>query len=174
MTKTYNYSEEEIILPAKSWFITLSLIIGLLLNLLPIQGYLLILRPDFVALVLLFWGAYQPERVGISIAFIMGLLMDVVNSSMFGQHALAYSIMIFIALLLRRRIHIFGLLKQIPQIGILLLFTQSIILLTELLRRSDFPGWDYFLASLTGMLLWPIISILLEIPHGSKHGQNAL
>ncbi|MBL79771.1 MAG: rod shape-determining protein MreD [Nitrosomonadaceae bacterium] len=174
MTHTSNYSEKEIILPAKGWFIILSLIIGLLLNLLPIQGYLLILRPDFVALVLLFWGIYQPERVGISIAFIMGLLMDVVSSSMFGQHALAYSVLIFIALILRRRIHTFGLLKQVPQVGLLLCFTQFIILLTELLKRSDFPGWHYFLASLTGMLLWPLISLVLEIPHGSKYGPNAL
>ena len=146
MTRT-NYSEEEIILPAKGWFIILSLMVGLFLNLLPIQGDLLMLRPDFVALVLLFWGTYQPQRVGISIAFVMGLLMDVGNSSMFGQHALAYSVMLFIAFLLRRRLHVFGLLKQAPQVGLLLLFTQFIMLLTELLKRADFPGWHYFLAS---------------------------
>ena len=173
MTRT-NYSEEEIILPAKGWFIILSLMVGLLLNLLPIQGDLLILRPDFVALVLLFWGTYQPQRVGRSIAFVMGLLMDVGNSSMFGQHALAYSVMIFIALLLRRRLHIFGLLKQAPQVGLLLLFTQFIMLLTELLKRADFPGWYYFLASFTGMLLWPLISHLLKMPHSSKYDPNAL
>ncbi len=173
MTRT-NYSEEEIILPAKGWFIILSLMVGLLLNLLPIQGDLLMLRPDFVALVLLFWGTYQPQRVGISIAFVMGLLMDVGNSSMFGQHALAYSVMIFIALLLRRRLHIFGSLKQAPQVGLLLLFTQFIMLLTELLKRADFPGWYYFLASFTGMLLWPLISHLLKMPHSSKYDPNAL
>jgi rod shape-determining protein MreD len=173
MTRT-NYSEEEIILPAKGWFIILSLMVGLLLNLLPIQGDMLMLRPDFVALVLLFWGIYQPERVGISIAFVMGLLMDVGNSSMFGQHALAYSVLIFIALLLRRRLQIFGLLKQAPQIGLLLLIAQFILLLTELLKRSDFPGWHYFLASFTGMLLWPLISFLLKMPHSSKYDPNAL
>ena len=173
MTRT-NYSEEEIILPAKGWFIILSLMAGLFLNLLPVQGDLLIFRPDFVALVLLFWGTYQPQRVGISIAFAMGLFMDVGNGSMFGQHALAYSVMIFIALLLRRRLHIFGLLKQAPQIGLLLLFAQFIMLLTELLKRADFPGWHYFLASFTGMLLWPLVSLLLKMPHSSKYDPNAL
>jgi rod shape-determining protein MreD len=173
MTHT-NYSEEEIILPAKNWFIILSLMVGLVLNLLPLQGGMLMLRPDFVALVLIFWGTYQPQRVGMSIAFVMGLLMDVGNSSMFGQHALAYSVMIFIALLLRRRIHIFGLLKQAPQVGLLLLFTQVIILLTELLKRADFPGWHYFLASFIGMLLWPMISLLLKMSHSSKYDPNAL
>jgi rod shape-determining protein MreD len=173
MTRT-NYSEEEIILPAKGWFIILSLLAGLLLNLLPIQGDMLMLRPDFIALVLLFWGTYQPQRVGMSTAFVMGLLMDVGNSSMFGQHALAYSVMIFIALLLRRRLHIFGLLKQAPQIGLLLLFAQFIMLLTELLNRADFPGWYYFLPSFTGMLFWPMISLLLKMPHSLKYDPNAL
>lgn len=173
MTST-NYSEEEIILPAKGWFIILSLMIGLLLNLLPVQGDALILRPDFVALVLIFWGIYQPQRVGMSAAFAMGLLMDVGNSNVFGQHALAYSVMIFIALLLHRRLHTFGLLKQAPQIGLLLLFTQFIMLLTELLNRADFPGWHYFLASFIGMLLWPLISLLLKISHSQKYDPNAL
>ena len=169
-----NYSEEEIILPAKGWFIILSLMVALLLNLLPLQDNMLTLRPDFVALVLIFWSIYQPQRVGMSIAFFMGLLMDAGNGSMLGQHALAYSVMLFIALLMRRRLQIFGLLKQAPQIGLMLLFAQFIMLLTELLNRSDFPGWYYFLASITGTLLWPLISFLLKIPHSPKYDPNAL
>ena len=43
-----------------------------------------------------------------------------------------------------------------------------------LLKRSDFPGWHYFLASFTGMLLWPLISLLLKMSHSSKHDPNAL
>lgn len=169
-----NYIEEEIILPAKGWFIFLSFMIALLLNLMPLQDKMLILRPDFVALVLLFWGTYQPQRIGMSTAFVVGLIMDVGNGSMFGQHALSYSVMIFIALLLRRRLQVFGLIKQAPQIGLLLLFSQSIMLLTELLNRADFPGWHYFLASFTGMLVWPLISLLLKMPHSSKYDPNAL
>ena len=169
-----NYTEEEIILPAKNWFIFLSFMVALLLNMIPLQDVVLIIRPDFVALVILFWGINQPQRIGMSIAFVMGLLMDVGNSSMFGQHALSYSVMIFIALLLRRRLHVFGLIKQAPQIGLLLLLAQCILLFTELLNRADFPGWYYFLASFTGMLFWPVVSLLLKTSHSQKYDQNAL
>ncbi len=169
-----SYSEEEILLPAKSWFIILSLMVALFLNLLPLQGIALALRPDFVALVLLYWSINLPQRVGMSVAFGIGLIMDVGIGSMFGQHALAYSVMIFIALLLRRRLHIFGSLKQAPQIGLMLLSAQFIILLTELLNRAHFPGWYYFLASITGVLLWPLVCSLLKIPHSPKHDPNAL
>ncbi|MEE8150688.1 MAG: rod shape-determining protein MreD [Nitrosomonadaceae bacterium] len=169
-----NYSEQEILLPAKGWFIILSFMVALLLNLLPLQGIVLTLRPDFVALVLLYWSINQPQRVGMSAAFGMGLLMDVGNSSMLGQHALAYSVMIFLALLMRRRLRIFGLLEQAPQIGLMLLAAQFITLLTELLNRAHFPGWYFFLASITGVLLWPLISSLLKIPHSPKYDPNAL
>lgn len=169
-----SYSEEEILLPAKGWFIILSLMVALFLNLLPLQGIALTLRPDFVALVLLYWSINLPQRVGMSVAFGMGLLMDVGNGSMFGQHALAYSVMVFIALLLRRRLHIFGLLKQAPQIGLMLLAAQFITLLTELLNKAHFPGWYFFLASITGVLLWPLLCPLLKIPHSPKYDPNAL
>ena len=169
-----SYSEEEILLPAKGWFIILSLMVALFLNLLPLQGLALTLRPDFVALVLLYWSINLPQRVGMSAAFGMGLLMDVGNGSMFGQHALAYSIMVFIALLLRRRLHIFGLLKQAPQIGLMLLVAQLVTLLTELLNKAHFPGWYFFLASITGVLLWPFLCTLLRIPHSPKYDPNAL
>jgi len=169
-----NYSEQEILLPAKGWFIILSLMVALLLNLLPLQGIVLTLRPDFVALALLYWIINQPQRVGMSAAFGMGLLMDVGNSSMLGQHALAYSVMIFLALLMRRRLRIFGLLEQAPQIGLMLLAAQFITLLTELLNRAHFPGWYFFLASVTGALLWPLISSLLKIPHSPKYDPNVL
>lgn len=167
-----NYFEEEIFLPAKAWFIILSLIAALLLNLLPLQGYMLTLRPDFIALVLLYWNLNH--RVDMGVAFGMGLLMDVGNSNMLGQHALAYCVMIFISLLLRRRLYIFGLLKQAPQVGLMLLVAQSVTLLTELLNRADFPGWYFFLASVTGALLWPVLSILLRVSHSQKYDQNAL
>jgi len=169
-----SYSEEEILLPAKGWFIILSFMVALFLNLLPLQGTALTLRPDFVALVLLYWSINLPQRVGMSAAFCMGLLMDVGIGSMFGQHALAYSVMIFIALLLRRRIHIFGLLKQAPQIGLMLLAAQFITLLTEFLNRAHFPGWYFFLASITGVVLWPLLCSLLKIPHSPKYDPDAL
>ena len=99
----------------------------------------LTLWPDFVALIILYWCINQPQRAGISIAFSMGLLMDIGNASTFGQHALAYSIMAFVALVFHRRLSIFGILKQAPQIGLILFIGQFVMLLTGLAGRITFP-----------------------------------
>lgn len=147
---------------------------ALLLNLLPLRGALLTFWPDFTALTILYWCINQPQRVGMSTAFGMGLLMDIGNASTFGQHALAYSIMAFGALLFHRRLYNFGPLKQAPQMGLILLMGQSVMLLTWLLDGADFPGWNFFLASATGTVLWPLLSSLLKIPQRPRSDSNAL
>jgi len=169
-----NSSQQEVLAHVRSRFIVLSLTAALLLNLLPLQGVALLLRPDFVALVVLYWSINQPQRAGMSMAFIMGLLMDVGDASIFGQHALAYSVMAFVALLLHRRLRIFSLRKQVPQVGLLLLSAQLIMLLTGLLASAHLPGWDFLLASASGALLWPLLPALVKIPQRRKPDSNAL
>jgi len=159
-----NHTKQEILLPAKGSFITLSLFLALTLNLLPLKGIALVFWPDFVALVMLYWCINQPQHVGISMAFGMGLLMDIGDASALGQNALAYSIMAFLGLMFQRRLSVFGSLKQAPQIGLLLLSGQLILVLAGLLDGSHFPGWDFFLAGVMGMFLWPLVSSLLRIP----------
>lgn len=169
-----NLAKQEILLPVKGGFIVFSLATALLLNLLPLQGLMLALRPDFVALTVLYWGINQPQRVGMGTAFGMGMLMDVGNASLFGQHALAYSVMAFIALVLHRQVRVFSLRQQAPQAGLMLLAAQLVILLTGLLAGANFPGWLFFLSSVTGALLWPLLSALLRIPQRPKPDPDAL
>lgn len=168
-----NYPRQEIPLPAKGSFIALSLLMALLLNLVPLKGIGLSLWPDFVALVVLYWCINQPQRAGISMAFGMGLLMDIGEASALGEHALAYSIMAFAALVFQRRLSVFGLLNQAPQIGLILFTGQLVILLAGLLTGSHFPGWNFFLISVIGMLLWPLVSSLLRLPQRPRSDSDA-
>ena len=60
--------------------------------------------PDFLALVLVFWNVHQPRKVGIGIGFLLGLLMDVHNSSALGERALLYSLLVLRRLVMHRRV----------------------------------------------------------------------
>ncbi|MDH5551761.1 MAG: rod shape-determining protein MreD [Nitrosomonas sp.] len=169
-----NFPDPDALIPATGWFIFFSLVIALLLNLLPLQGIYLIARPDFVALTILYWSINQPQHLGISIAFLMGLFIDVSNASILGQHAMAYSIVAYIAFILHRRLRIFNPLQQVPQIVLILILMQVIILLTGVIAGADFPGWHFFLASVTGMLTWPIISFILGVLRNPKEDPNTI
>jgi rod shape-determining protein MreD len=157
-------ASEEILLPVKPVYIAATLFTALMLNLLPLSGWVLALRPDFVALTLLYWGIHQPRKIGFLPAWLLGLAMDVADGSLFGQHALAYSAMMFAAIALHRRVSMFGMRHQMLHVLAILLLMQLIVLGVREAAGGEFPGWWYFAASITGALLWPVAHVVFRIP----------
>ncbi len=154
-----------ILLPVNPWFIGFTLVLSLMLNLLPLpRGGFALLVPDWVALTLVFWSIHQPRRVGLTLAWILGLIMDVNNASLLGEHALAYSILSYAAITMHRRVLWFGLSGQIVHVLPLLLAAQVVAVLIRLVVGGAFPGLLYFGASLVATLLWPVISFLYLAP----------
>ena len=164
-----NGSAPQVLLkPASTLFMSFSLFVGLMLNLLPWSGTALLLRPDFVALALLFWSIREPHRMGIGVAWAMGLMIDVADGVLFGQNALAYSLAVFIALILHRRILQFSPRQQTFYALLLLLLLQTMTLLIRLATGAAFSGMGYFAASFTGALLWPLLTLLLQLPQKAE------
>lgn len=155
---------EEVLLPVRGAYVAATLIVAFLINMMPLTGWALALRPDFVALVLLFWGIDHPRRAGFLPAFLLGLAMDTADGSLFGQHALAYTGLMFAAIALHRRMPLFGVRGQIVHVLGLLLSAQLIVLGVRAAIGSEFPGWWYFLPSAIGALVWPISRYLLTSP----------
>ncbi|MBC3881710.1 rod shape-determining protein MreD [Undibacterium sp. LX40W] len=153
-----------ILQPVNPIFIIFSLIVAFVLNLLP-WGFSVGI-PDFVALVLVFWSIHQPRKVGIGIAFTMGLLMDVHDAVYLGENALAYTLLSYFAISIHRRVLWFPPLVQSFQVFPLFLGILVIKLGVRLVISSDshFPGWLYFLECAVTTALWPIATWLLLAP----------
>ncbi|HEX7634872.1 MAG TPA: rod shape-determining protein MreD [Noviherbaspirillum sp.] len=157
-----NNRPQYILLPANHVFIAATLVGAFLLNLLPWGQWYGV--PDFAALVLVFWSIHQPRKVGIGIAFFMGLLMDVHDATLLGQHALAYTLLSYFAIMIHRRVLWFPLGAQALHILPLLLLAQMMQLVVRIAVSGKFPGWLYFLESVTSAALWPLIAMLLLAP----------
>jgi rod shape-determining protein MreD len=151
-----------ILLPVRISTILISFALALLANFLPWKN--VALAPDFVALVLAFWCVRQPRLVGLGAGWLLGLLIDVGNSVLMGQHALAYSLLAFAAITLSRRILWFPLWGQALHVAALLLFAQAVEALVRLAAGAEFPGWSIAIGPLVGALLWPLVSVLLLMP----------
>jgi rod shape-determining protein MreD len=151
-----------ILLPAKVSFIVLSVTLALLFDLLPWHNSAGV--PELTAAVLAFWCIHQPRRVGIGIAWTLGLLLDVGNGALLGQHALGYSVLAFLALAVHRRILWFPLWQQALHLLLLFLSTQLLMLVIRLAAGASFPGWVYFAGSFICAALWPVLSFLLLLP----------
>lgn len=159
--------DQEFLLPASNTFIALSLLCALLLNWLPWGGILLALHPDFVALVLLYWCTHKPYRVGIGMAWVMGVFADVADASLFGQHALAYTVLAFGGIVLHRRMQMFDLRQQTLQIFPVLLLSYVAYAMVHW-QLNGYIAWTYFLGSIVSALMWTPLTLLLQVvrlPH---------
>jgi len=154
--------DQEFLLPADNAFIALSLLAALLLNWLPWHGVWLALRPDFVALVLLYWCTHKPFRIGIGMAWMVGIFADVADASLFGQHALAYTVLAFGGVVLHRRMQMFDLRQQTLQIFPVLLLAYVVYTLVHW-QLHGYVAWSYFLGCVTSALLWIPLTLLLQV-----------
>jgi rod shape-determining protein MreD len=151
-----------ILLPVSPVFITFSLVAAFLLNLLPWGTWVGI--PDFVALFLVFWSIHQPRKVGIGVAFLMGLLMDVHSATLLGEHALSYTLLSYFAIMIHRRVLWFPIATQALHVLPLLLVMQAVQLIIRVIISSKHPGWFYFLESFVSVALWPVVTLILLAP----------
>ena len=153
---------QQLLLPANPFFIWGSLLLALVVNILPLGRTPWM--PDLVAVVLVFWSVHQPQRVGIGVAFFFGLLMDVHQTSLLGQHALAYTALSFLAITIHRRLLWFSVPSQAVQVLPLFLVAHAIELALRLAAGGVFPGFHILLAPLMEAVLWPVISVILLAP----------
>jgi rod shape-determining protein MreD len=155
-------ASQQILQPVRVSTIIASFALALFLNFLPWRDLRLV--PDFVALVLVFWCVRQPRLVGLGVAWTLGLITDAGNGVLLGQHALAYSLLAFLAIWLSRRVLWFGAGLQALHVGLILLVAQGMTLLVRLAAGNDFPGWPIVIGPLAGALLWPLVTWLLLLP----------
>ena len=155
-------ASQRILLPVRASTILASLAVALLANFLPWQN--VALAPDFVALVLIFWCVRQPRLVGLGAGWLLGILIDVGNGVLMGQHALGYSLLAFASITLSRRILWFPVWGQALHVAALLLAAQSVGALVRMAAGAEFPGWSLAAGPLVGALLWPVVTALLLMP----------
>jgi len=157
---------QQLLLPANPLFIWFSLLAALGLNLLLNMGLWgrAAWVPDLLALALVFWGVHQPRRVGVSGAFVFGLLMDVHQGALLGQHALSYTVMAYLATLIHRRLLWFRGPSQALQVLPLFLVAHALSWTSRLLTGNTFPGAWALLAPLLEAALWPVVSVMLLAP----------
>jgi rod shape-determining protein MreD len=144
------------------WLLPISVFVALLLGLLPLPDVLLPLRPYWLALVLAYWLIEAPDSVGLGVAFIVGLLADLLFGSLLGEQALRLVILAFILQRFRPRLRFFPLSQQALAIGGLLLNDRIVSAAVHMMLGEPRLPWSYWWAPLLGMLLWPPMFVLLD------------
>lgn len=148
------------------WFgIFITFVIALVLTLLPMPDWTMWLRPAWVLMVLIYWAMMMPYRVSVGVAFIVGLLVDLLNGTLLGEHALAFTIVIYFVNRLHIRLRIYPLLQQGLSILFFVLLYQFILFCIQGFV-GELPDSNlYWLSSITTTLLWPWLFVLMRDCH---------
>jgi rod shape-determining protein MreD len=145
-----------------NWLIVLSFIAAFLLTLAPMPEWVDHLRPQWLGLVLIYWCLTVPERVGVGTGWTVGLLQDVAQSTLLGQHALAMALVGYVTVKAHMRLRLLPLWQQTATVLLFLLINQITIYWID--GISGFPPTDawYLAPALTSTLLWPWLVVILR------------
>ena len=140
----------------------MTFVLGFVLSALPLPDTLVDWRPCWLAMLLIYWCMALPERVGISSAWFLGLLFDVQQSFIFGQHALGFTFLAYIILKNHKQLRVYALLHQAIMVCIYLIMYKAIMLLVTFLSCKIVYTLDYWLPAITSMLIWPWLFIVMR------------
>ena len=144
------------------WVVIATLVVAFLLRTIPLPGPLAYAAPEWVALVVIYWVLALPYRLGIFFAFVVGLFADAHEGAPLGMHALCFSLLAFMVMVLYQRIRVY---PPVQQAGTVLVMMLLFLFFKFTLRNLfGMPGEAplYLIPAFTSALLWPLIYLMLR------------
>jgi len=150
---------------SNTWFIWLTFGLALLLSVSSMPKFMELGRPLWLALFLTYWVLALPHRVGMTTAWVVGLLADVLNGTLLGQNALILTLITFLVLTLHQRLRMFPMWQQSMVLLVVFGLAQLVHLWLNALTGSRPPTLTFVLPALVSALLWPWVCTLLRGLH---------
>ncbi len=152
------------------WVIVASFILAVLLALLPLPTWATFWRPDWVAMVLIYWCIALPRRVGVFSGWLSGLMLDALLGTLLGQHALALTLVAFLSGKMHRRLRVYPLRQQV----FVVFFLVAIVHLFNALIRhwQGYPPplhLEFLYPAITSFFLWPWVFTSLRMLRRGLH-----
>ena len=144
------------------WVLPVSILIAILLGLVPLPAPLQPLRPYWLALVLAYWLLEAPDRVGLGVSFMIGLVADLAFGGLLGEQALRLVVLAFILERFRARLRFFPMSQQAMTMGVLLLNDRVINAVIHLVMGVPQVPVLTWCAPLIGAVLWAPLHFLLD------------
>ena len=149
--------------PTNAAVILLSFFIALALNMLPYRDLLFSYKPDFVALLLVYWLMHRERLINYAAAFVLGLMSDLAYAATLGQHALAYAVIALMVNSLRSRFVVLDLWQQAVNVFIVLAAGQATLFAVSYFIEDAELHWRHFLPCVVGAAMWFALPALIGI-----------
>jgi rod shape-determining protein MreD len=139
-----------------------TLLMAIVLALLPMPDWTIWLRPAWVLMILIYWAMMTPYQVSVGVSWLVGLFVDLLNGTLLGEHALAFTIVIYFVSRMHIRLRMYPMLQQGMSILVFVLLYQFILYCIQGFIGELPSSHLYWLSSVTSMLLWPWLFVLMR------------
>lgn len=140
----------------------LSFFFSLMLLIIPLPEHIAWFRPQFAMLVLIYWVLYYPHKIGVGVAFCVGLLMDVLMGGVLGEYALGMSLIAYFTYHMHARLRMFPMIQQMFSVLILVAVAQVLVGWVNYLAGDPYKFYLYWLPIISTTLCWPFVYFILD------------
>jgi rod shape-determining protein MreD len=148
--------------------VLLTSIVGLTLNVVPLPTWVGIVRPDFLALTVIYWSMMAPRAAGVGLGFVGGLALDVFQGSLLGEHALALALVAYLAIRLHLLMRAKPVFEQSLFVFVALVIYEFLLWTLDGWSGHALSTWVRWLHTATGALIWPLVVGILGRFHSSR------
>ncbi|HAI69407.1 MAG TPA: rod shape-determining protein MreD [Gammaproteobacteria bacterium] len=144
------------------WVIIVSFIFSFMLAVMPLPPWAVFWRPDWVAMVLIYWCIAIPQRIGVTTGWFVGIIHDVLSDTLLGQHALTFTLIAYLSVRLHRQLRLFPWWQQSIGVFVFLAISQLPSVWIRSILGYPQEGWGVIYSATTTMILWRWLFIRLR------------
>lgn len=142
--------------------VLITILVAFILMIMPLPDAVASFRPDWLALVLIFWAMSVPRSYSVGVAWLLGIVLDVSQGTMLGQHALALCVIVYITVKFHLLMRVFPLSQLTATVFALLALYQFLLFWINGVAGVSAAAVDYWGPVVTGTFIWPIVLMFLS------------
>ena len=148
--------------------VIVTIVLAIMLTMLPLPERAEPFRPDWVAIILIYWAMMLPRTWSVGSAWLVGFVLDAAQGTILGQHALALTVIVFITVRFHLLMRVFPMQQLTATVFALLALYQFLLFWTNGVAGTQVDTIHYWAPVVSGTLLWPVATLLLAgIPAGA-------
>lgn len=147
---------------ASRWQAWLALLIAAALVVIPLPDALTPYRPPWATLAVIYWIMMWPRVFGMGSAWLIGLILDILQGELLGQHALSLTVVAYLTLRFHLQIRIFPLWQLTGTVFGFLAIEAFILFWIDGVAGNPPIGFARWTQVLTGAILWPVVMAIMD------------
>lgn len=135
------------------------IVAALMLAIAPMPEWASPFRPDWVVLTLIYWSMILPRSYSVGTAWIVGIILDVAQGTLLGQHAIALCFVVYLTVKFHLQFRVFPVSQMSATVFAMLAFYQFILFWINGVAGVSTSAMSYWGPVITGALMWPLLTL---------------